>query len=437
VLPVQAFIHTAGLSGYVLVAAAAIAILWANSPWAGSYTKLQHAMITLDLGAFTLSESLQHWVNDALMVVFFFVAGMEIKRELVEGELSEPRRAALPMIAAAGGMIVPAVIFYALNAGTPASRGWGVPMATDIAFALGVLALLGNRIAPPIRIFLLALAIVDDIGAILVIGIFYTESVKWAALGAAGVIILLMLTLRWLGVRSIGVYVLIGVVLWLATFESGLHATLAGVVLGLMTPTTATFGLDHFKMEGARLMAEYEAAVDRGRKDDAEVILGQLEVLCLGTEPPLERLERILHPWSSFVVLPIFALLNAGVALTSESLAAAASSRVTWGIVLGLIVGKIVGVTGASWLAVKAGLARLPKGTTWDQVLGVSALAGVGFTVSLFITDLAFKTDENLKASKIGILAASVLAGVLGYVFLRLRTGRAPTSSEMTASEAH
>lgn len=432
VLPAQRFIHTAGLSGFVLVAAALVAIVWANSPWAESYHHLQHAKLTLDLGVVTLSESLQHWVNDALMTLFFFVVGLEIKRELVEGELSDLRRASLPVIAALGGMAVPALLYLALNRGTATESGWGVPMATDIAFALGVLALLGDRIPAPGRILLLALAIVDDIGAIVVIALFYAKGIETSALAMAAGLLVLVLILQRLGVWTFMPYVVVGALLWLATFQSGVHATLAGVVLGLMTPSRPWYGLSRFSEPARQLLnrLEHELAVDD--REEAEAVLGQLEELCRQTESPLDRLLRVMHAWTSYLILPLFALVNAGVELSGPALWGSLSSRVTLGIVLGLVLGKTVGVFGSCWLAVKLGLAQLPDRVTWAQVFGMAILAGIGFTVSLFISDLAFASEADLNAAKIGILLASVLAGVLGYVFLVRRTE--PVRAETTAA---
>ncbi len=434
VLPVQGFIHTAGLSGMVLVAAALVAIVWANSPWAHTYHVLQHAKISLDLGVLQLSESLQHWVNDLLMTFFFFVVGLEIKRELVEGELSDVRRAALPVIAALGGMVVPALLYLACNRGTPTESGWGVPMATDIAFALGVLALLGDRIPPAGRVLLLALAIVDDIGAIVVIALFYAQGIETNALVTAGGLLVLVLVLRRLGVWTFMPYVVVGALLWLATFRSGVHATLAGVVLGLLTPSKPWYGLGRFAEPARQLLARFEHELAVDDREEAEAVLGQFEELCRQTESPLDRLLRVMHAWTSYLVLPLFALVNAGVELSLPALQASATSRVTLGIMLGLIVGKTVGVFGSSWLAVQLGVARLPDRVTWTQVFGMAILAGIGFTVSLFISDLAFESEADLNAAKIGILAASVIAGVLGYLFLARQT--APAAVE-TASAAH
>lgn len=420
-LPVQEFIRTEAGSGAVLLAATAVALIWANSPWNDSYFEFWDTIITIDLGIFDVSEDLQHWVNDALMVVFFFVVGLEIKREALHGELAGARRAALPIAAAAGGMIVPALIYTAFNAGGDGGRGWGIPMATDIAFALGVLALLGPRIPSMVRIFLLALAIVDDIGAIMVIAIFYSGSLDWGALAfAAGVVIFIVVMLR-LRVRNGLMYGITGLVLWAAIFESGVHATIAGVILGLLAPSRPE-GDSDFAQLTEELLAEYRSAIAAGDIERVEAVLGEMEEETAERSTPLERLERLLHPWSSYLVVPVFALANAGIDLSGDMLGDALTSPVTLGVLMGLLAGKLIGVFGASFLAVRLRLAELPPGVTWMHVAGIGLLAGIGFTVALFVTGLAFEERQFIDDGKVGILVASILAGVAGFLFLRLIT---------------
>lgn len=418
-LPAQEFIRTEGIGSAVLLAAAVSALVLANSPLAEAFAALWETKVGLDLGVVSVSKTLHHWVNDGLMALFFFVVGLEIKREVLHGQLADVRRAALPVAAALGGMAGPALVFLAINAGGEGARGWGIPMATDIAFALGVLGLLGRSIPGQLRIFLLALAIVDDLGAILVIAVFYTEQIVPGALGAGAVVLGLLLLMRVMGVRSAGAYILPGFLFWLAILESGVHATLAGVVLGILTPSRHYYDDQTTLAQGRALLDRYEQALGRDDHNDAEATLGQLEELVVGTESPLERLERKVHPWTAFVVLPVFALVNAGVGVSPATLADAAGNPVAQGIVAGLIVGKLMGIFGASWLAAKLGLAALPPGVRWGHIAGVSLLAGIGFTVSLFIAELAYADPATVAVAKVGILVASVVAGAGGFLILK------------------
>ena len=414
--PLQTFLRTEEAGGILLLAAAVAALLWANSPWRASYDAVWHAQLTIGLGPWSLAEDLQRWVNDALMALFFLVVGLEIKRELTTGELRQPRAAALPAIAALGGMAVPALLYLAINRSGEPARGWGIPMATDIAFALGVLAIVGRGLPTALKSFLLALAIVDDIGAILVIAVFYSGSIEVLALLAAGGLLGLILVLQRLQVRWTVVYVLLGVGVWLATFQSGVHATIAGVALGLATPAVPFQRPRAVSLEAHRIADD---TVDNPVPPDADAHQWlHLAGLTREAVSPLARLEHLLHPWTSYVIVPVFALANAGVSITSSTLGEALTSGVTLGVVIGLVAGKTIGVTMLTWLATKTGVTRLPEGVGWDQLVGVAALAGIGFTVSLFITSLAFQTQAVQDAAKIGILAASLLAGLLGAVLL-------------------
>ncbi len=421
-LPAQAFIHTQAVSGAVLLVATVAAMVWANSPWDESYFDLWERTITLDVSIFSIEEDLRHWVNDGLMVLFFFVVALEIKREVVHGELSERQRAALPAAAALGGMLLPAAIFLALNAGGAGEKGWGIPMATDIAFALGVLALLGKRIPTEVRVFLLALAIVDDIGAILVIAVFYTESLSFEALGAAALLLGVIIAMNRGGVLSMNPYFVVGALVWVAILKSGIHATITGVLLGVLAPATPHYSKETFAESADRLMGRFRAALSAGDEEAAETVLGQIEETALGSEAPLDRLERLLQPWTSYAAVPLFALANAGIVLSGGVIGDAASSTITLGIVLGLMAGKLLGIVSFSWVAVRLGLGSLPRGMTWPQMVGVGLVAGIGFTVSLFITGLAFTDAELVSDAKIGILAGSLLAGVAGYLLLRVVT---------------
>jgi NhaA family Na+:H+ antiporter len=414
--PLQTFLRTEEASGILLLAAAVAALLWANSPWRASYDALWHTQLTIGLGPWSLAEDLQHWVNDALMALFFLVVGLEIKRELTTGELREPKAAAFPAIAALGGMAVPALLYLAINPSGEPGRGWGIPMATDIAFALGVLAIVGRGLPTALKTFLLALAIVDDIGAILVIAIFYSGSISPGPLLAAAGLLVLILVLQRLQVRWTAVYVLLGVGVWLATFQSGIHATIAGVALGLTTPAVPFQRPRAVSLEAHRVADD---TVDDPVPPDADAHQWlHLAGLTREAVSPLARLEHLLHPWTSWVVIPVFALANAGLSITRSTLGEMLTSGVTLGIVAGLVVGKTVGITVFTWMATRTGITRLPEGVRWSQLVGVAALAGIGFTVSLFITSLAFQTQAVQDTAKVGILAASLLAGLLGALFL-------------------
>ena len=407
--PLRTFLRTEASGGLALLGATIVALLWVNSPLGDSYDALWRTEAGFSLGSFELRTDLHHWVNDGLMTIFFFVVGLEIKRELVSGELNDARKAALPALAALGGMVVPACLFLAFNLGEPSARGWGIPMATDIAFAVGVLALFGDRISSGLKVFLLSLAIVDDIGAILVIAIFYSSDLALGWLGVAVGLLVAVLALQRARVLWVPVYLVVGFAAWLATFESGVHATLAGVALGLLTPARPTDpgGYTDVVDSAGALPDEPDAESLRA------VSLQAQEVVSVA-----ERLEHQLHPWSSFVIVPLFALANAGLLLTGDSLRDALGSSVTLGIVAGLLAGKVIGISGMTWLALRLGWGTAPEGVSPRHVIGVSALAGIGFTVSLFITALAFEDSELVEAAKMGVFLGSILAGVVGSVVL-------------------
>ncbi len=415
VSPLRDFFHAESAGGIVLVIATITALVWANSPWKQSYFELWHTHLSIALGSHSIDLTLEQWVNEGLMTIFFLVVGLEIKRELVEGELRDPRTAALPAIAAVGGMIVPALIYVAINAGGNGAGGWGIPMATDIAMAIGVVSLLGSRVPPSLKLFLLALAIVDDIGAIVVIAIFYSDSIHLVPLLVAVGFLLSVAGARLIGVRFVLVYVALGAGLWLALHDAGVHTTLAGVVLGLMAPTRP------FRQSE---LVDEEALLDISTVETA----AETAMLARESVSVVEWMEHLLHPWTSFLIVPLFALANAGIPITSTSVSNAFTSRITYGVVVGLVVGKLVGVVGASWIATRLRIGTLPADATWRGIVGVGALAGIGFTVSLFVAGLAFDDEPILQnEAKIGILAASLIAAAFGSVILLRTPGREPS----------
>ncbi|OFW78456.1 MAG: Na+/H+ antiporter NhaA [Actinobacteria bacterium RBG_19FT_COMBO_70_19] len=414
--PLQSFLTTEAAGGVLLMVATAVALVWANSPWDASYDRLWHTELTVGLGRWHLSYDLGRWVSDGLMTVFFLVVGLEIKREVFTGELRAPRAAAVPVLAALGGMVVPALLFAAIAAGGDGSRGWGIPMATDIAFALGILTLVARSAPPGLKPFLLTLAIVDDIGAILVIAIFYSGGVSAEPLLIAAAACAAVVLLQRIHIRAAAVYVVLGLVVWVATAESGIHPTIAGVVLGLLTPAVPFQRPKTVSREAHRVADE---TVDDPSPPDVDAPYWlYLAGLSREAVSPLARVESLLHPWVSFVIVPLFALANAGVDLSAGALADAATSSLALGILVGLVVGKPLGIALATAIAVRSGLGPMPAGAGWRDVIGVGAVAGVGFTISLLITDLAFEGSPLLDAAKAGILAASVLAGILGAVVL-------------------
>ncbi|MBC8074872.1 MAG: Na+/H+ antiporter NhaA [Chloroflexales bacterium] len=419
--PMQEFVGRSESSGIILLFVTVLALLLANSPLAGAYNALLETKAGIAIGPFTLEETLLHWVNDGLMVVFFFVIGLELKREVLAGELSDVRAAALPIAAAVGGVAVPAAIFALVNAGGAGAAGWGIPMATDIAFALGLLALLGDRVPFALKIFLTAVAIVDDLIAVLVIALFYSGGVSFGALGLGlGVLALLVVANRW-GVRSPLVYAALGVVVWLAFLKSGVHATIAGVLLALTIPARYRIDAPTFLDRARRILRDFE----QSGQDESLMLTDErqqsaviaLEEACEHVQAPLQKLEHALHPWVALLIMPVFALANAGVSLAPAGLGSASLPLILC-IVAGLVLGKPLGLLGACWLATRTGIATLPAGVSWRHMLGVGILAGVGFTMSLFIAALAFADPATLIAAKLGVLAASLVAGISGVLVL-------------------
>jgi len=400
---VKRFMHTEASGGLVLLAAAVVALVWANSPWSGAYDRLWQNRFLVQIGGFRLDEDFRHFVNDGLMTLFFFVVGLEIKREIVRGELANMRIATLPIAAALGGMVVPGLLYASVNAGGPGSSGWGIPMATDIAFALGVLAVLGKRVPTSLKLLLLTLAVVDDIGAIVVIAVFYSGGIDATALAVALAGLAVTFGLARSRVDWPPVYILLGIIIWYATYRSGVHATIAGVALGALTP--------------ARPLAPSET-VSRWARDLSDspsaAEVRQMTIVARESVSPAEHLEERLHPLTSFVILPVFALANAGVELRANMFDAPGATAVATGILLGLVLGKIAGILLGGWLAVRLGIASLPNGVRWAHISGMAALGGIGFTVSIFITDLAFDEGTIIDAGKAAVLAASILAAIIG-----------------------
>ncbi len=420
---VQSFIHTEEVGALILLAAAAAAVIWANSPWSESYFDFWHTYITFETPIISIHEDLGHLVNDGLMAVFFFVVGLEIKRELLHGELSSVRKASLPVLAAVGGMVVPALTYLVFNSSGEAAVGWGIPMATDIAFAIGVLALLGRRIPVELRVFLLGLAVVDDLGAITVIALFYTDTIAWSSLGISLAILAAVAVSVRLGIRSMVFYIVAGLLMWYFFLESGVHATLAGVLLAAVVPASSARGRDGYAAALDDLLHDYRLAISNGDEEHAEIILEEIEKLSRSTESPLESLEHMIHPWVSLAILPLFALANAGITITGDTLSDAAGSSITIGIAAGLLAGKALGIFGITWLAIRFGVGQLPAGVTKMHVLGVGFLAGIGFTVAIFISGIAFDDPALVDQAKMGIFVASIAAAVFGYGILRL-TGK-------------
>jgi Na+:H+ antiporter, NhaA family len=419
--PFQEFLRTEAAGGALLVGCACAALVVANSTWADAYHHLLAATIDIGVGGHELSLSVHEWINDALMAVFFLLVGLEIKREALAGELASPRQAALPIAGAIGGMVAPAFIYFLTSGGGVASRGWAIPMATDIAFALGVLALVAPRAPGGLKIFLAALAIVDDMGAVVVIAVFYTRAIAWGALAVAGLLLLLLIALNVLRVRRLTPYLFLGLGLWFFVHESGVHATIAGVLLAFTIPTSTRINAAQFSAKARGLLDCFDRT-ETGHglvltsKSQQEAIVG-LERASEGVTAPLLRLEHALHRFSAFVVMPLFAFSNAGVGLNGSL-----GGSVPLAVILGLAVGKPLGITGAALAAVRLRLASLPDGVDWTALHGCAWLAGIGFTMSLFIAALAFDGTTLLDAAKIGILGGSLLAGTVGAVVLRRST---------------
>jgi NhaA family Na+:H+ antiporter len=423
--PFEEFIHRQTTSGLLLMIMAVLALLLANSPLAYLYEQIQHLEVGLSVGNWSIENSLHHWVNDGLMALFFFVVGLELKREIMVGELANLRQAALPIVAAIGGMVVPALIYFAINPEGDAARGWGIPMATDIAFALGAIALLASRVPKALITFLVALAIVDDLGAVMVIAVFYTETLSMGALLAAAIIFGMLMTLNVAGVRKIFPYFILAIFLWYAMYLSGVHATLAGVLGAFSVPARPKYNPDHFSQYVSELMQRFNDSHVSGKSimnnDNMRAIVQTLDNGIHQVEAPLQRLEHAWHLPVAYLVIPIFALFNAGIPLELAGLGQTLMHPVTMGVTFGLIVGKVIGIAGSCWIALKLNIGQLPAETRFTQIIGVSLLGGIGFTMSIFIAELGFANQPDLLLmAKTGILFSSLLAGVSGFIWLYL-----------------
>ena len=423
VTPFESFLHSQTTTGIFLLVSTLIALVLANSPYADAYYDFFHTKIGFSVGSWHVYHSFSHWINDALMAVFFFVVGLEIKRELLTGELSEVRLAVLPILGAVGGMIVPALIYLAFNYGTPSQAGWGIPMATDIAFAISVLVILGKRVPSSLVTFLVALAIVDDLGAVLVIALFYTSDLNMLALGYSMLFFGAMILSNLFGIRNYLFYFALGFGMWFFMLDSGIHATIAGVLAALTIPSKPFKNPLSFTPEAKRLLKEFEdypIATDMTMHERQKAILQNIKDSIDAVRSPASVLEHALHQPVSLVIIPLFALANAGIKIDFSSFGEMLATPVAMGVIAGLVVGKSVGIFGFSYAAIKMGIAKIPEGSTFKQIFAVSLLGGIGFTMSIFITDLAFEGNELfITQAKAGILVASLIAGIGGFYLLK------------------
>jgi len=421
--PFENFLHAQTTTGIILMFMTVLALILANTPATEAYSHFFHTKIDLTVGSWELSNSIHHWINDGLMAIFFFIIGLEIKREILVGELSNIKVAILPILAAVGGMIFPALIYLGINSGEVGASGWGIPMATDIAFAISALVLLGKRVPTALVTFLVALAIVDDLGAVLVIAIFYTEQIHMLPLALAGGSFLLLVIFNRFGIHMILPYFIVGLFMWFFMLESGVHATIAGVIAAMAIPSKPKFAPVEFTKQTRALIDEYDSypvATDHIMHEKQKAILNNIKDRIDDVGTPSSRLEHDLHLPVALIVIPLFALANAGITIDFSSIGTTIMEPVSVGIIVGLILGKVIGIFGVAWLAIKLKIASLPEGSTMNQIFGVAFLGGIGFTMSIFVADLAFiNTPELVFQAKVGILAASLFAGLFGYSWLR------------------
>jgi len=421
IAPVSRFIHLEYTSGIVLLISVIIAIIWANSAWHEFYHHIWEIDFSVGFDTYVLKHPLHIWINDGLMAIFFFIIGLELKREFMDGELSSPRKALLPMSAALGGMLVPALIYFAINRGTDADHGWGIPMATDIAFALALLSMAGKHVPTSVKVFLSALAVADDLGAVLVIAFFYTSGVDFNALGIAGLLLLMLVGGNLLGIRSSLFYLVIGIGVWIGFLLSGVHATIAGVLVAFTIPAVTKIDEVIYSTNLRKLTDRFEQEIPSNSTlttPQQHQTIQHVKNLSQAAETPLQKIEHALHPWVAFGIMPLFALANSGIVIGADFLTSVINP-VSIGVTTGLVVGKFIGILLFTWLMVITGLGALPEGANWRHITGVALLGGIGFTMSLFISGLAFNNPEFVDQAKYGILIASVLAGIMGSLVLR------------------
>ncbi len=421
--PLEHFIHAQTTTGIILMFMTVLALVLANSALTQDYADFFHTEVEFVVGSWHLEHTIHHWINDGLMTIFFFIIGLEIKREILVGELSNIKVAILPILAAIGGMALPALIFTLFNYGGTGANGWGIPMATDIAFAISALVLLGKRVSPALVTFLVALAIVDDLGAVIVIAIFYTEQIHLIPLGLAGVSFLVMILFNRVGIHMILPYFILGLFMWFFMLESGVHATIAGVIAAMAIPSKPKRTPSDFTTHTKNLLDEYDnypVATDYTMHEKQKAILLSIKDNIDSVSSPSARLEHDLHLPVALIVIPLFALANAGISIDFSSIGETIVQPVSLGIIAGLILGKVIGIAGVAWLAIKLGIAKLPEASSMSQILGVAFLGGIGFTMSIFVADLAFMgSDTLIFQAKIGILCASLFSGLFGYIWLR------------------
>jgi len=421
--PFEHFLHAQTTTGLILMGMTILALFIANSPYYETYQHIIHTTIELNIADLQIKHSLHHWINDGLMAIFFFLIGLEIKREVLVGELSNIKVAILPILAAIGGMLVPALIYMSINSGGEGANGWGIPMATDIAFAISALVLLGKRVSPALVTFLVALAIVDDLGAVLVIALFYTAEIQMNYLLLAGAMFLVMIALNRFGIHAVLPYFLVGIVMWFFMLESGVHATIAGVIAAFAIPSKPKMPPTDLTQHTKNLLEEFDSypvATDHTMHEKQKAILQNIKDRIDAVGSPATRLEQELHLPVSLIVIPLFALANAGIHIDFDSVGDVIMKPVSLGIIAGLLLGKIIGIFGVAFVAIKLKIAKLPENSSMSQIFGVAALGGIGFTMSMFVADLAFiNNPELIFQAKIGILTASLLAGALGFIWLR------------------
>lgn len=421
--PFEEFIHAQTTTGLILMVMTVVALALANSPVADTYEHFFHTYINIEVSSWKLSHSIHHWINDGLMAIFFFIIGLEIKRNITVGELSDIKVAVLPIVAAVGGMVIPALIYLSINAGTEGAKGWGIPMATDIAFAISALVLLGKRVPTSLVTFLVALAIVDDLGAVVVIALFYTNEIHMLWLASALGAFFVMFALNRFGIHAVLPYFIVGLLMWYFMLESGVHATIAGVIAAMVIPAKPKYAPVSFTEHTGKLLNEYDkypVATDHMMHERQKAILQNIKDTIDSVGTPAGRLEHDLHLPVSLIVIPLFALANAGISIDFSSVNESIMKPISLGIILGLVAGKVLGIAGLSWLAIKLKIASLPQNTTMNQIFGVSFLGGIGFTMSIFVADLAFAGNSAfIFQAKIGILAASLFAGLFGFMWLR------------------